>query len=232
MLQRIYGTAFFDKKELDAWLKQQEEAKKRDHRKLGKELDLFDVPPRRARRGVLDARRARRSTRCSRTGCAGWTRANGYDEIKTPLLYNKALWETCGHWGKYRENMFLVLDKETGEHDFALKPMNCPSHHLLLRPQASTATATCRCASPRRTCCTATRRRARSAGLTRVRQFAQDDAHIYCTEDQIARRGEALHPAARPGLRARSASPTRRSSRPGRRSGSATTRSGITPRRR
>jgi len=112
MLQRIYGTAFFKKDELDQYLFRIEEAKKRDHRKLGRELDLFQFHP-------------------VSPGAAFWTprgtilyntlvdfvrerqRAD-FHEVKTPLLYNKALWEQSGHWGKYRENMFLVLDKETG----------------------------------------------------------------------------------------------------------------------
>ncbi len=183
MLQRIYGTAFFDKKSLDAYLHQQEEAKKRDHRKLGKELELFHFHP-------------------FAPGSAFWTPKGtalyqtlsqymrklalerGYVEIKTPLLFNKGLWEISGHWGKFKEEMFLVLDSESGEHDFSLKPMNCPSHHLyfgftkhsyrdlplrlhtqdvLHRNEASGTLG----------------------GLTRVRQFAQDDAHIYCTEDQV-----------------------------------------------
>jgi len=184
MLQRIYGTAFFDKKALQAYLTQMEEAKKRDHRKLGKDLDLFHFHP-------------------YAPGSAFWTPKgtalyqvlsvfmrkllldNGYVEIKTPLLFNKGLWEKSGHWGKYRENMFLVLDSETTEHDFSLKPMNCPSHHLyygftkhsyrelplrfhtqdvLHRNEASGTLG----------------------GLTRVRQFAQDDGHIYCMESQIS----------------------------------------------
>ena len=73
------------------------------------------------------------------------TSAAGYQEIKTPLLYNKGLWEISGHWGKYRENMFLVLDNETGEHDFSLKPMNCPSHYLLYSAEEALAIASCRC---------------------------------------------------------------------------------------
>jgi threonyl-tRNA synthetase len=129
MLQRIYGTAWFKKEDLDAYTHRLEEARKRDHRKLGKELDLFLFHP-------------------FSPGAAFWTDRGttlyrvineyirelqeraGYLEIKTPLLYNKGLWEISGHWGKYRENMFLVLDNETGEHDFSLKPMNCPSHHV------------------------------------------------------------------------------------------------------
>src|SRR5262249_15446958 len=128
MLQRIYGTAFWTRAELDAHLAALEEARRRDHRKLGKELDLFLFHP-------------------YAPGAPFWTergttifnllngfmrdlQRDGYREIKTPLLYRRQLWETSGHWGKYRENMFLVLDNETGEHDVALKPMNCPSHHL------------------------------------------------------------------------------------------------------
>src|SRR5690606_33655414 len=127
MLQRIYGTAFFRKDDLQAHVTRLEEARKRDHRKLGRELDLFHFLP-------------------ISPGAAFWTdrgtavynelvavarerQRGGYHEIRTPLLYNKALWEQSGHWGKYRENMFLVLDNETGGHDISLKPMNCPSHH-------------------------------------------------------------------------------------------------------
>jgi threonyl-tRNA synthetase len=184
MLQRIYGTAFFDKKDLDAWLKQQEEAKKRDHRKLGRELDLFEFfqeapgaafwSPKGTVLYQVLADRMRR-----------WTRENGYQEIKTPLLYNKALWEKSGHWGKYRENMFLVLDKETGEHDISLKPMNCPSHHLYFASRKHSYREL-----PLRYSTQDVLHRNEASGslsgLTRVRQFAQDDAHIYCTEAQLA----------------------------------------------
>src|SRR5690606_1997723 len=118
MLQRIYGTAFFRKDDLASHLHRLEEAKKRDHRRLGRDLDLFHFLP-------------------VAPGAAFWTergtviynelvqlmrelQRDGYREIRTPLLFNKALWELSGHWGKYRENMFLVLDAETGEHDFSL----------------------------------------------------------------------------------------------------------------
>ncbi len=189
-LQRIYGTAFFDQKGLDAWLKQREEAEKRDHRRLGKELDLFHFHP-------------------YSPGAAFWTPkgtaiytvlsaymrhlalGNGYVEIKTPLLYNKGLWETSGHWGKYKENMFLIEDsaaKAAGDpdpHHYSLKPMNCPSHHLYygFRKQSYRDL-------PLRLHTQDVLHRNEAAGslggLTRVRQFAQDDAHIYCREDQIA----------------------------------------------
>ncbi|ATB33443.1 threonine--tRNA ligase [Melittangium boletus] len=183
MLQRIYGTAFFDKKALQEYLTRMEEARKRDHRKLGKELDLFHFHP-------------------YSPGAAFWTPKgttfyntlsafmrmltadSGYVEIKTPLLYNKGLWETSGHWGKYKENMFLVLDSESGEHDFSLKPMNCPSHHLYYGFKKHSYRDL-----PLRLHTQDILHRNEAAGslggLTRVRQFAQDDAHIYCREDQI-----------------------------------------------
>src|SRR5438874_5634625 len=183
-LQRIYGTAFFDKKDLDAWLKQQEEARKRDHRKLGKELDLFAFHPAApgaafwTHRGTLLFHALGNAMRqmCLR---------NGYQEVKTPLMYNKLLWERSGHWGKYQENMFLVLDAESGEHDFSLKPMNCPSHHLMYEMKKRSYREL-----PLRyhTQDVLHRNEATGvlSGLTRVRQFQQDDAHIYLMESQIA----------------------------------------------
>jgi len=184
MLQRIYGTAFFDKKDLDAWLKQQEEAKKRDHRKLGRELDLFDFFPE-APGAVFWSPKGTVLYQVLADRMKRWTRENGYQEIKTPLLYNKALWEKSGHWGKYRENMFLVLDSETGEHDFSLKPMNCPSHHLYFASRKHSYREL-----PLRYSTQDVLHRNEASGslsgLTRVRQFAQDDAHIYCTEAQLA----------------------------------------------
>lgn len=183
MLQRIYGTAFFSKEALEQHLHRLEEARKRDHRRLGKELDLFQfhsVSP----------------------GAAFWTprgttlyntlaafvqerQREAFLEIKTPLLYTKALWEQSGHWGKYRENMFLVLDSETGEHDMSLKPMNCPSHHLYY----ASARHSYRELPLRFATLDVLHRNELSgalSGLTRVRQFAQDDCHIYLREDQIA----------------------------------------------
>jgi threonyl-tRNA synthetase len=183
MLQRIYGTAWSDPKELDEYLKRMEEAKARDHRKLGKELDLFHFHP-------------------FAPGAAFWTPkgttlynvlaqymremtlANGYLEVKTPLMFNKGLWEISGHWGKYKENMFLVLDSETGEHDFSLKPMNCPSHYLLYNMKRHSY----RELPVRYSTQDPLHRNEASgvlSGLTRVRQFAQDDAHIICMEEQV-----------------------------------------------
>jgi threonyl-tRNA synthetase len=183
MLQRIYGTAFFDKKALEEWLNRQEEAKKRDHRKLGKELDLFHFHPF-SPGAAFWSPKGTVLYQLLASKMLDWTSAAGYQEVKTPLLYSKGLWEISGHWGKYRENMFLVLDSETGEHDFSLKPMNCPSHHLLygfkkhsyrdLPLRFSTQDVLHRNEAS-----------GSLGGLTRVRQFSQDDAHIYCTEAQV-----------------------------------------------
>ena len=117
MLQRIYGTAWFKKEELDAYLHRLEESKKRDHRRLGKELDLFMFHPF-APGAPFYTDRGTTMVRVINDYIRGLNQRAGYQEIKTPLLFNKGLWEISGHWGKYRENMFLVLDSETKEHDF------------------------------------------------------------------------------------------------------------------
>ena len=182
MLQRIYGTAWFRKEDLEAHLHRLEEAKRRDHRVVGKALDLFmfhQFSP----------------------GAAFWTdrgttiyneltafvrerQREHFQEIKTPLLYNAGLWETSGHWGKYRENMFLVLNKETNEHDSSLKPMNCPSHYLLYQTRKHSYREL-----PLRyvTFDVLHRNELTGAlsGLTRVRQFQQDDCHVFLTQKQI-----------------------------------------------
>ena len=183
MLQRIYGTAWFKKEDLDAYLHRLEEARKRDHRRVGRELDLFMFHP-------------------SAPGAPFWTergtilynlltefvrelQAEAFKEVKTPLIYNKMLWETSGHWGKYRENMFMVLNQETGEADASLKPMNCPSHYLLFLAKRHSYREL-----PLRyvTFDVLHRNEVTGAlsGLTRVRQFQQDDCHVFLTEDQIA----------------------------------------------
>ncbi|MFL5423960.1 MAG: threonine--tRNA ligase [Myxococcales bacterium] len=183
-LQRIYGTAFFDKKELDAWLKQQEEARKRDHRRLGKELDLFHFhhfAPGAAFWTDKGTKIVNVLSNAMRNLCL----SNGYQEVKTPLMYNKGLWEISGHWGKYRENMFLIQDSETKEHDFSLKPMNCPSHYLLYQMKKHSY----RELPPRYHSQDVLHRNEATgvlSGLTRVRQFQQDDAHIFVMESQIA----------------------------------------------
>src|SRR3989440_6955804 len=181
-LQRIYGTAFFDKKDLDAWLKQQEEARKRDHRKLGKELDLFAFHPS-APGAVFWTHRGTLLFHALSNAMRGLCLRNGYQEIKTPLMFNKMLWERSGHWGKYRENMFLVLDPESKEHDFSLKPMNCPSHYLLYNMKKHSYREL-----PLRyhTQDILHRNEATGvlSGLTRVRQVPQDDAHLIMMESQ------------------------------------------------
>jgi len=181
-LQRIYGTAFFTTAELDEHLRLLEEARKRDHRKLGRELDLFMFHP-------------------FAPGAAFWTergttvynvlnaymreiQRDDYREIKTPLMYNRKLWELSGHWGKYRDNMFLVLDNESGEHEYSLKPMNCPSHYVYY----ASKTHSYRELPIRFTTYDVLHRNEKSgtlSGLTRVRQFQQDDCHVFLREDQI-----------------------------------------------
>ncbi len=189
-LQRIYGTAFFTRKELDAWMTQQEEARKRDHRKLGKELDLFAFHPAAPGAVFWTANGTVLFTQLQqamRQMCL----SNGYVEIKTPLLYNKSLWEKSGHWGKYRENMFLILDPEADPElpeqeraSYSLKPMNCPSHHLFFEMKRRSYREL-----PLRLHTQDVLHRNEAtgvlSGLTRVRQFQQDDAHIYLMESQI-----------------------------------------------
>jgi threonyl-tRNA synthetase len=183
MLQRIYGTAWPDEKELNEYLKRTEEAKARDHRKLGKELDLFQFHPFAPGAAFWTPKGTTLYNTLSQN-MRDLTRENGYLEVKTPLMFNKGLWEISGHWGKYKENMFLVLDSETGEHDFSLKPMNCPSHYLLYNMKRHSY----RELPVRYSTQDPLHRNEASgvlSGLTRVRQFAQDDAHIICMESQV-----------------------------------------------
>ena len=183
MLQRIYATAFFKKDELDAHLHQMEEAKRRDHRVVGKQLDLFHFFP--VAPGA--AFWTPRGTTLYNTlqGFVQERQREDFLEVKTPLLYTKKLWEQSGHWGKYKENMFLVLNNETDEHDMSLKPMNCPSHHLYYASDKHSY----RELPLRYVTFDVLHRNELSgalSGLTRVRQFAQDDCHVYLREDQIA----------------------------------------------
>src|SRR5690349_5516209 len=184
MLQRIYGTAWLSDKDLAAHLHNLEEAKKRDHRRLGRELDLFMMHPF-APGAVFWTDRGTSIFKRLGDWMHDILEASDYQHVKTPLMFNKGLWEISGHWGKYRENMFLVLDKETGEHDFSLKPMNCPSHHLLYASRKHSY----RELPVRYATQDVLHRNEVSgalSGLTRVRQFQQDDAHIYIMESQIA----------------------------------------------
>jgi threonyl-tRNA synthetase len=179
-LTRVYGTAFYDPKDLEDYLHRIEEAKRRDHRRLGKELDLFEFSelspgmPFWHPRGMViwnvleDLRRHENTKR-------------GYREVRTPLLYDSDLWRTSGHWEKYQEDMFRL---EVEGRDFALKPMNCPGHCLLysLSPHSYREL-------PLRLAEAGNLHRNELSGvlhgLLRVRHFVQDDAHIYCTREQI-----------------------------------------------
>ena len=180
MLQRIYGTAWATKDELQQYLTMLEEAEKRDHRKLGRELDLFHVDDHAP--GVVFWHPK------------GWTvwqqveqymrrvyQDNGYQEVKGPQILDKSLWEKTGHWDKYRENMFTT---ESEKRDYALKPMNCPGHILIYKqgiksyrdlPLRLGEFGQCHRNEPS----------GGLHGIMRVRGFTQDDGHIFCTEDQI-----------------------------------------------
>jgi threonyl-tRNA synthetase len=194
MLSRIYGTAWLNKKQLDAYLLRLEEAAKRDHRKLGQEMGLFHLQA-----------EAHGSVFWHPNGYLIWREleaymrraidAAGYQEVKTPQLMDARQWEQSGHWGKYRENMFVVPDEIPGTDDdapvlsgdadlMAIKPMNCPAHVLIFKqgitsyrdlPLRIYENGTCHRNEPH----------GALHGLMRVRQFTQDDAHIFCREDQI-----------------------------------------------
>ncbi|MFZ9285143.1 MAG: threonine--tRNA ligase [Burkholderiaceae bacterium] len=180
MLQRVYGTAWASKEDLQQYLTQLEEAEKRDHRKLGRELDLFHIDDHAP--GVVF---------WHPKGWAVWQeveqymrrvyRDNGYHEVKGPQLLDKTLWEKTGHWDKYRENMFTT---ESEKRDYALKPMNCPGHILIFKqgvksyrdlPLRYGEFGQCHRNEPT----------GGLHGIMRVRGFTQDDGHIFCTEDQI-----------------------------------------------
>jgi threonyl-tRNA synthetase len=179
-LTRIYGTAFYSQEDLDAYLERLEEAQKRDHRRLGVQLDLFhlsDVSPGSPfwhPKGMviwneLEALRRRMNAR------------HGYHEVKTPLIYDSTVWVTSGHWEKYRENMFLIPEQDR---TYGLKPMNCPGHMLLFNSRLHSYREL-----PIRYAEAAPLHRNELAGtlhgLTRVRHVTQDDAHIFVAEEQI-----------------------------------------------
>ena len=182
MLQRIYGTAWFTKDDLEAYVRRLEEARKRDHRRVGRELDLF-MFHHWAPGAVFWTSRGTTVVNQLR-GYLRELHGDAYQEVMTPLMYNKGLWEQSGHWGKYQENMFLVLDKETKEHTFSLKPMNCPSHYLMYQAGKHSYREL-----PLRMCTFDVLHRNEVSGaltgLTRVRQFQQDDCHVFLMESQI-----------------------------------------------
>jgi threonyl-tRNA synthetase len=180
MLQRVYGTAWASKDDLQQYLVRLEEAEKRDHRKLGRELDLFHIDEHAPGLVFWHPK--------------GWTvwqtieqymrqvyRDNGYHEVKGPQIIDKSLWEKTGHWDKYRDNMFTT---ESEKRDYALKPMNCPGHILIFKqgiksyrdlPLRYGEFGQCHRNEPS----------GGLHGIMRVRGFTQDDGHIFCTEDQI-----------------------------------------------
>jgi threonyl-tRNA synthetase len=194
MLSRIYGTGWLNKKQLDAHLVRLEEAAKRDHRRIGQDMDLFHLQA-----------EAHGSVFWHPAGFVVWRQleaylrrrldAAGYEEVKTPQVMDARQWEQSGHWGKYRENMFVIPDEVpnteeegpiiSGEGDWmALKPMNCPAHVLIFRqgiksyrdlPIRLAEMGVCHRNEPH----------GALHGILRVRQFTQDDAHIFCREDQI-----------------------------------------------
>ncbi|MDD2917846.1 threonine--tRNA ligase [Rhodoferax sp.] len=180
MLQRIYGTAWATKDELQQHLTMLEEAEKRDHRKLGRELDLFHVDD-----------HAPGMVFWHPKGWAIWQaveqymrqvyRDNGYQEVKGPQLLDKGLWEKTGHWDKYRDNMFTT---ESEKRDYALKPMNCPGHILIFK-QGLKSYRDLPLRYGEFGQCHRNEATGGLHGIMRVRGFTQDDGHIFCTEDQI-----------------------------------------------
>ncbi len=188
MLQRIYGTAWASKEDLKAYITRMEEAEKRDHRKLGKQLDLFHLQDEAPGMVFWHPR--------------GWTlwqvieqhmrrelAAAGYQEVKTPQIMDKTFWEKSGHWDNYKDNMFLTSSEKR---EYAVKPMNCPGHVQIFNhglrsyrdlPMRLAEFGSCHRNEPS----------GALHGLMRVRGFVQDDAHIFCTEDQIVDESRAFN---------------------------------------
>ncbi len=180
MLQRIYGTAWADKKQLKAYLHMVEEAEKRDHRKLGREMDLFHLQEE-AQGAAFWHPKGWTLYRILQNFIRTKLEETGYVEVNTPELVDRSLWEASGHWEKFRENMFVT---ETEDKVLAIKPMNCPCHVQIFRqgiksyrdlPLRMAEFGSCHRNEPS----------GALHGLMRVRAFTQDDAHIFCTEDQI-----------------------------------------------
>lgn len=198
-LSRIYGTGWLDKKQLAAHLMRLEEAAKRDHRKIGQEMDLFHLQSE-AQGSVFWHPKGYLIWRALEAYMRRKLDAAGYDEVKTPQLMDARQWEQSGHWGKYRENMFVVPDEvphvpeEGAEEDapvlsgnadlMALKPMNCPAHVLIFR-QGIKSYRDLPIRMAEFGCCHRNEPHGALHGILRVRQFTQDDAHIFVTEDQL-----------------------------------------------
>ncbi len=183
MLSRIYGTAWRDQKELDAYLHQLEEAERRDHRRIGREMDLFHIQEE-ATGSVFWHPKGWKLYRTAESYMRRRLDAHGYQEVRTPQLVDRKLWEASGHWDNYKQNMFIarVEDEDT---TLALQPMNCPCHVLIFKhglrsyrelPLRMAEFGSCHRYEPS----------GALHGIMRVRAFTQDDAHIFCTEDQIA----------------------------------------------
>jgi threonyl-tRNA synthetase len=186
-MQRVYGTAFFSEKDLQAYLTRVEEAKKRDHRKVGRDLGLFMFHPWAPGATFWLDKGTRLYNRLAEY-MRGVLYPAGYQEVKTPIIFNKALWETSGHWQHYRQHMFLV---EAEQEQLGVKAMNCPGHMLVFASEVRSY----RDLPLRLHEQTPLHRNEASgvlSGLTRVRQFAQDDAHCFVREDQIGEEVERL----------------------------------------
>ncbi len=193
-LTRIYGTGWLNKKQLNAHLTRLEEAAKRDHRKLGGEMDLFHLQQE-AHGSVFWHPNGFTIYRALEDYMRRAIHGAGYQEVKTPQVMDARQWEQSGHWGKYRENMFVIPDETPNTEDegpivsddadwMALKPMNCPAHVLIFR-QGITSYRELPIRLYENGCCHRNEPHGALHGLMRVRQFTQDDAHIFCREDQI-----------------------------------------------
>jgi threonyl-tRNA synthetase len=183
MLSRIYGTAWRDQKELDAHLHQIAEAERRDHRRIGRDMGLFHIQEE-ATGSIFWHPKGWRLYRTAETYMRRRLDSNGYQEVKTPQLVDRVLWERSGHWDNYRQNMFIAR-VEDEDKSLALKPMNCPCHVQIFRqgirsyrelPLRMAEFGACHRYEPS----------GALHGIMRVRAFTQDDAHIFCAESQIA----------------------------------------------
>ncbi|KZB72995.1 MULTISPECIES: threonine--tRNA ligase [Thalassospira] len=184
MLQRIYGTCWESKEDLDAYLHMLEEAEKRDHRRLGREMDLFHMQEE-AQGSVFWHDKGLKLYRKVETYIRDRLDDAGYQEVRTPQLVDRVLWEKSGHWEKFRENMFTTTpDEDDPERVLALKPMNCPCHVQIFR-LGSKSYRDLPLRMAEFGCCHRNEPSGGLHGIMRVRQFIQDDAHIFCTEDQI-----------------------------------------------
>ncbi|MFZ5707370.1 MAG: threonine--tRNA ligase [Pseudomonadota bacterium] len=194
MLSRIYGTGWLNKKQLDAHLTRLEEAAKRDHRRIGQDMDLFHLQSE-AQGSVFWHPKGFRLWRELEAYMRRRLDASGYVEVKTPQLMDARQWEQSGHWGKYRENMFVVPDEIPGTEEdgpvlsgegdlMALKPMNCPAHVLIFR-QGIKSYRDLPIRMAEFGCCHRNEPHGALHGIMRVRQFTQDDAHIFVREDQL-----------------------------------------------